>query len=282
MNSENVADQQQTSSAINRRKLTLEHLKSARHQLKQQKQQQQLQQFKNDDEISKINDNDAGGVENLKLKEEDEINNELPDSSCFLVHFKGEILGANFQGIDHIYCRYSFIYGPDWQIISGELESGYSQIASRNRLASKKLYLNTFYNADARLNLNENLEFIWNLPIELTMSSSNVHGWPQLAVSVYGLNFFGLDVIRGYGHTHFPPCSGRHELCIDLFRPKSSTLLGEISCYLGGKRPEFLDFKCVADGQGRDVLRFASEKGQVIVQLDVIMKDLTKHGYVNN
>ena len=51
-----------------------------------------------------------------------------------------------------------------------------------------------------------------------------------------------------YGHIHLPPIPGRHELCIDLFRPKSSTLLGEISCYLGGKRPEFLDFKVIFYG----------------------------------
>lgn len=130
--------------------------------------------------------------------------------------------------------------------------------------------------------LNDDLDFIWNLPIELTMNSTNVYGWPQLIVSVYGLNFFGLDVIRGYGHIHLPPIPGRHELKINLFRPKSSTLLGEISCYLGGKRPEFLDFKCVAEGEGRDILHFESEKGEVIVQLDVIIKDMIKHGYVYN
>lgn len=91
-----------------------------------------------------------------------------------------------------------------------------------------------------------------------------------------------MDIIRGYGHSFIPPLPGRHELKINLFRPKSSTLLGEINCYLGGKRPEFLDFKCVADGEGREILRFASEKGHVIVQLDVVIKDLAKHGYVYN
>lgn len=276
MSSEN-ADQQQ--SAINRRKLTLEHLSARHQQLKQQKQQLKS------DEISKLEDADESSLKKSELVENGN-KNELPDSSCFLVHFKGQILGANFQGIDHIYCRFSWIHGSDWQILGGETESGYSQIASRNRLTSKKLYLNEFSTSNrassGKLNLGDNLDFVWNLPIECTFSSSNVYGWPQLAVSVYGLNFLGLDVIRGYGHLHLPPIPGRHELSIDLFRPKSSTLLGEISCYLGGKRPEFLDFKVVAEGQGRDVLRFSSEKGQVIVQIDVIIKDLVKHGYMYN
>lgn len=86
---------------------------------------------------------------------------------------KGQILGANFQGIDHIYCRYSYIYGPDWEIINGELESGYSQMATRNKLSSKKLYLNEFnqsdLNSDVKSSLNDELDFVWNVPIELTL-----------------------------------------------------------------------------------------------------------------
>lgn len=190
MNSENAAEQ--PSSAINRRKQTLEHLSARHQQLKQQK------QFRSDpqrDEITRVEDE----VESVKT--ETEPAGELPDTSCFLVDFKGAVLGANFQGIDHIYCRYSYVYGPDWKIINGENESGYSQMASRNSL-TKSIYLNTFDSCNSRsgnqLNSGDSLDFVWNLPIELTMSSSNVHGWPQLAVSVYGLNFFGLDVVRGY------------------------------------------------------------------------------------
>ena len=185
MNSENAADQPAPSSAMNRRKQTLEHLSARHQQLKQQK-----QQFKTD-EITKLDE-----VESLKKTDAEPDTSELPDTSCFLVDFKGAVLGANFQGIDHIYCRYSYVYGPDWKIINGENESGYSQMASRNGF-TKRIYLNTFDSCGSRSQSGDGLDFVWNLPIELTMSSSNVSGWPQLAVSVYGLNFFGLDVVRG-------------------------------------------------------------------------------------
>lgn len=83
---ENIADQQQ--SAINRRKLTLEHLSARHQQLKQQKQQQQI---KDDDEITKIEDDEL----NSKKEKTELIDNiekgDLSDSSCFLVHFKGII-----------------------------------------------------------------------------------------------------------------------------------------------------------------------------------------------
>ena len=113
----------------------------------------------------------------------------------------GQVLNTvlNILTIASLYfCRYSYIYGPDWKIINGENESGYSQMASRNSF-TKRIYLSTFDSCNSRSGSqpNDGLDFVWNLPIELTMSSSNVHGWPQLAVSVYGLNFFGLDVVRG-------------------------------------------------------------------------------------
>lgn len=94
MNSENVADQP-ASSSLNRRKQTLQHLSARHQQLKQQK-----QQFKTD-EITRVEDE----VESLKKSDAEPDTSELPDTSCFLVDFKGAVLGANFQGIDHIYCR---------------------------------------------------------------------------------------------------------------------------------------------------------------------------------
>ena len=39
--------------------------------------------------------------------------------------------------------------------------------------------------------------------------STNVFGWPQLVLSVYGLTFFGRDVARGYGSIHLPTTPGR-------------------------------------------------------------------------
>lgn len=34
---------------------------------------------------------------------------------------------------------------------------------------------------------------------------------PQLIMSIYGLDFFGHDVIRGYGVCHLPLVTGHHE-----------------------------------------------------------------------
>ncbi len=50
---------------------------------------------------------------------------------------------------------------------------------------------------------------VWNFPIDVTYKSTNAYGWPQLVVSVYGLDYLGRDVIKGYGCMHLPTCAGR-------------------------------------------------------------------------
>ncbi len=50
---------------------------------------------------------------------------------------------------------------------------------------------------------------VWNYPLDLTYKSTNAFGWPQIVVSVYGLDAFGRDVIKGYGCIHLPTCAGR-------------------------------------------------------------------------
>lgn len=55
------------------------------------------------------------------------------------------------------------------------------------------------------------------MPLEITFKSTNVYGWPQLAVSVYGYDWLGNDVIRGYGGTHVPIFPGRSLLATSLY-----------------------------------------------------------------
>lgn len=50
---------------------------------------------------------------------------------------------------------------------------------------------------------------VWNFPLDVTYKSTNAFGWPQLVVSVYGLDFLGRDVIKGYGCMHIPTCAGK-------------------------------------------------------------------------
>ncbi len=50
---------------------------------------------------------------------------------------------------------------------------------------------------------------MWNFPLDVTFKSTNPFGWPQLVVSVYGLDALGRDVVKGYGSIHLPTAAGR-------------------------------------------------------------------------
>lgn len=57
---------------------------------------------------------------------------------------------------------------------------------------------------------------VWNFPVDVTYKATNAFGWPQLVISVYGVDALGRDVIQGYGCMHLPTCAGRWEQVFGL------------------------------------------------------------------
>jgi B9 domain-containing protein 1 len=160
---------------------------------------------------------------------------------------------------DDLYCSYSFVYGQDWTVISG-LTQGITQTAKRGT--------------------GENKNFVWNFPVDITFKSTNPFGWPQIVLSVYGVNVLGRDEVRGYGAVHLPITPGRHCPEVALYVPDSSSLMQKLASWIIGSKPEFVDPTFVASGEGREVTRVCSE-GKVKLSLNVVTKDLWKLGYRN-
>ncbi|NXU63910.1 B9D1 protein, partial [Horornis vulcanius] len=52
---------------------------------------------------------------------------------------------------------------------------------------------------------------------------------PQIVLSVYGPDFFGHDVVRGYGAVHVPFVPGRHKRTIAMFVPESTSRLQQLT-----------------------------------------------------
>ncbi|NWT73511.1 B9D1 protein, partial [Prunella himalayana] len=84
---------------------------------------------------------------------------------------------------------------------------------------------------------------------------------PQIVLSVYGPDFFGHDVVRGYGAVHVPfvPGSILHFPFPAVFPPSWFT----------GRRPEFTDPRVVAQGEGREVTRVRSQ-GFVTISFNIM------------
>ncbi|KAI6647252.1 hypothetical protein LOD99_12249 [Oopsacas minuta] len=182
-------------------------------------------------------------------------------ATTFLYTLSGEIQSGDFFEFDSLYCKYSFNQGQDWTLLSG-LSEGITQISTKSHTKS---YLS-------------NPLVIWNFPLELTYSSTTPFGWPQIVLSVYGLDILGRDVIRGYGAIHLPCQSGEHSFSIPMVVPKSSTIFQEILGTILGRRAEFLSPAFIAQGAGREVTRVRSQ-GRVVVKCHVILRGFKEMGY---
>ncbi|XP_076334000.1 B9 domain-containing protein 1 isoform X2 [Tachypleus tridentatus] len=177
--------------------------------------------------------------------------------SVFMLMVAGQIESAEFPELDDIYCKFCFVHGQDWVVTSG-IEEGISQVTRKSQ--------------------DERQLFVWNFPLDITFKSTNPFGWPQIVISVYGPDIFGNDVVRGYGTVHIPLIPGHHRRRIPMFVPESSSLLQKFSSWLIGRRPEFVNPRVVAQGEGRDVTRVRSQ-GYVNVTFNIVTKNMKKLGY---
>eukprot|EP01039_Chlorochromonas_danica_P005489 gene5489-6044_t len=179
--------------------------------------------------------------------------------SSFIIQCLGQIDRGSFGNNDYLYCRYSFSFGNDWMIIAG-LDNGLSQTACRNNLSP------------------DSNEVIWNFPVDLTFRATNVHGWPRMAISVYGIDYWGRDIIYGYGSVLIPLTSGPHTLEVPMFAPIANSTFNDFMSWLMGNPPEFFDARFVCQGEGREVVRTRST-GKVYLTLNVVIKGLERFGF---
>ena len=63
-----------------------------------------------------------------------------------------------------------------------------------------------------------------------------------------------------------------------MFVPESTSGVQALAGWVLGRRPEFVDPRVVARGEGRDVTRVRSQ-GHVTVVFNIVTKDMAKLGY---
>lgn len=165
---------------------------------------------------------------------------------------------------DRLYCRYSFSCGPDWEVVHG-VSMGVSQIGRRGVSRPRD-------GGDA---------IALNFPIEMAWTSTSPHGWPRLALSVYGFDFWGRDVLVGYASLLLPIAPGRHTRFLKTFRPVSGSRVVQLVNWLMGTTPEYYDSKMVTRGEGRSVTRVVGADRTVKVNLMVTLKDFAAFGFVS-
>lgn len=124
---------------------------------------------------------------------------------------------------DNLYCKYTYDHSTDWKFLQVCLFSSCSKVffsqlqdvpcRSRTLSSYNSLSPQGIDNGMSQIARTSTCDqsFIWNYPIDITFKSSNPHGWPKLVVSAYTLNFWGTDVVQGYGWVHLPTTPGRYE-----------------------------------------------------------------------
>ncbi|CAH8435846.1 unnamed protein product [Dicrocoelium dendriticum] len=176
----------------------------------------------------------------------------------FMVSVTGQIISAEFPGYNYIWLKYCFVTGVDWMNIAG-IQEGMTQTSLKGP--------------------SEGHGHVFNFPIDVSWKSTNPFGWPQIIVHAYGVDIFGKDVVRGYGAVHIPMEPGRHERRVAMFVPQSSSKLMQLSAWFTGKRPEFVNPKVIASGDGRGMTKVQTQ-GFVDLVFNVATKNMRQLGYV--
>ena len=55
--------------------------------------------------------------------------------NCFYVFLTGQVEAAQLHGLDNLYCRYSFSFGPDWRAVQG-IDTGLTQTAQKSNCST--------------------------------------------------------------------------------------------------------------------------------------------------
>ena len=185
-----------------------------------------------------------------------DINKQLEEG--FLLNVQGMIEMGNFFEGDCINCKYDIEFGQDWEILNG-LKTNQSQQACKTE--------------------GQEINFVWNMPFEVSLRSTNPSGWPQLVVSCYSPDFFGREVLKAYGVCYFPTTNGSHERTLSMFSPKSSSeIINMLGIFLGQKAEIINAPNVLSTGEGREVIRAQSE-GSVGVKFNVHITNMECFGY---
>jgi B9 domain-containing protein 1 len=141
------------------------------------------------------------------------------------------------------------LMGPDWQLVRGET-AGSTQTA-----------------------LHRNGKAIFNFPINLVFSSSNISGWPRLVVTVLGNDVLNRQFIRGYTTVALPVAPGNSQKSSTLYAPQATSTLAAFMGWLSGRRPEISDPKALDAMTARESLKVFTTDAELTMRVDVLWKN---------
>jgi B9 domain-containing protein 1 len=179
-------------------------------------------------------------------------------TSNFQVSFSIDVsfISSGSWTSDELTCNFQVLVGPDWQVVRGET-AGCTQTAV---LRTGKA--------------------VFNFPINLVLTSTNISGWPRLVVSVIGNDLFNRKVIRGYTSVALPVAPGNFEKISRLFSPQASSSLANVMGWISGRRPEISDPKSLDSMTARESLKVVTTDASLHMRVDVLWKNHKQFEFV--
>ena len=174
----------------------------------------------------------------------------------FQVAVSGEIESVSF--VDSVtrcscYFQITFSQNAAWGQTSGEL-TGRSPVCN-----------------------NSSNDFVWNVPIFCTMTSTTPAGWPRIVLRVTVADWRGREVVYGYGLLQVPTLPGRHTRRVPLVAPSSSSWWALISGWILGSRPAIADpSEFFSDNNKSQAVTMRPTGAEATVNLTVAIKDSDK------
>jgi B9 domain-containing protein 1 len=170
-----------------------------------------------------------------------------------------EILSGQFYSSDFMNIKFDLILNGDWKLSSGT-PTGITHCASPG-------------NFKGQLS-------IFNFIERFAVSTTNLLNFPQIILTVYGIDFFGRPVIKGYGVFYLTCTEGVSVRRLKLFRPLPSSWIVGLMGKLKGKNPEYVNpVKTLIGNHGR---KFTTVEpiGWVDIKFDLIKKGWSENGFI--
>jgi B9 domain-containing protein 1 len=177
-------------------------------------------------------------------------------SKRMYVNISGRVESGHIRGAEQLMCSYEFSYGSDWRL-QGQMSAATCDSQYSTNVPTKS-------GATA----------VWNFPINATFTTTNIHGWPRLVVTICDHAL----VARGYGVVAIPPYAGHYIKYIPIFVPTASAPAQSFLGWLLNAPPEFRESKFTAQNDDREVTRVSSG-GVVKVVLNVSTRGLAEFGF---
>lgn len=117
-------------------------------------------------------------------------------------------------------------------------------------------------------------QLVWNLPFSCVFASTTCVGWPRMVISLTSKDWFGREILLGYGSATLPVQPGRHSRKVDLFVPVYSCWWTHLTGTIFGKCPFIKDPETLLAHarDNRDGLRVKRVDGTINVNFNILIK----------